>query len=200
MNSSRTTSFQLIERIKKGDRDAFNPLFEKYRKRLAVWIYYRLSASLRAYVEIDDLLQETFLRAFTQFDDFTYQSSGSFMRWISRIAEHLIADTARFHGRAKRHASEVVPLRSPSNPAGVEPIDPQTPSRIFSRQQKLADLIARLDALPGNYREVIILAKVEGLTTQEIAERLGKSREGAALLLCRALKSFRETLAAPPLL
>jgi RNA polymerase sigma-70 factor (ECF subfamily) len=198
MISSRTTSFQLIERIKKGDRDAFNPLFEKYRKRLAVWIFYRLSASLRAYVEIDDLLQETFLRAYRQFDDFTYQSSGSFMRWISRIAEHVIADAARFQGRAKRHAPEIVPLRSPSNPAGVEPIDLQTPSRIFSRQEQLGGLIARLGALPANYREVIILAKIEGLTTQEIAERLGKSREGAALLLCRALKSYRETLVTPP--
>jgi len=53
-----------------------------------------------------------------------------------------------------------------------------------------------LDALPAEYREMILLAKFEGLTTKEISARVEKSRESVALTLHRALKRFRELEAA----
>ena len=67
-----------------------------------------------------------------------------------------------------------------------------TPSRLLGQRERLQQLIETLDALPENYRRAIILAKIEGLTTQELAEQLGKPREAAALVLHRALRSFRE--------
>jgi DNA-directed RNA polymerase specialized sigma24 family protein len=48
-----------------------------------------------------------------------------------------------------------------------------------------------MDALPQDYRQVLILAKIEGISTAEMAERLGKSREAVALLVYRALRRFR---------
>jgi len=53
-------------------------------------------------------------------------------------------------------------------------------------------LLEHLDSLPANYRQVVLMTKVEGLSTQETAERLGKSRESVALLLHRALRRLRE--------
>ena len=188
---SPTTSFQLVELIKKGDRDAFSPLLERYRSRLAVWVFYRMSPELRRWVDVEDIVQETTLRAFREFDKFTYQGPGSFMRWLARMAEHIIIDSARYRGRDKRHA-DLVRFRSQSNPQGPEPLDSMTPSRLFGQRERLHRLVQSLDALPENYRRAIILAKIEGLTTQELAEKLGKTPESAALLLHRALKSFRE--------
>ncbi len=187
-----TSSFDLIERIKRGDREAFTPLFEKYRPRLAVLVHYRMGARLRDAFEVDDIVQETFLQAYRQFDHFAYQSPGSFFRWLSRITEHVIIDAARHQGRDKRNAGERVPLRSESNPGGLEPADSKTPSRLYTEREAVVRLMHRLDELPEQYRQAIILAKVEGLTTQEMAERLGKSREAASLLLHRALKQFRQ--------
>ncbi len=187
-----TSSLSLIERIKRGDREAFTPLFEKYRPRLTALLYCRLGPQLRGSVEVEDLLQETLLRAFREIDHFTYRSPGSFFRWIARIADHVVVDAARFAGRGKRHAQEIVPLRSPSNPDGPEPVDSRTPSRVLAQQEGLARLLEQLDALPENYRRVIVMAKVEGLTTREIAEKLGKSREAASLLLHRALAQLRK--------
>lgn len=187
-----TSSLILIQRIKRGEREAFSPLFEKYRSRLGIWIGYRLGEGVRQHMEVDDVVQETFLRAFQEFNRFTYESPGSFFRWLSAIAEHVIIDKARYYGREKRKAEEVLRLRSPSNPGGPEPVDSSTPSRRLSKREDIEQLLRSLDALPEDYRQAILLAKVEGLTTQELAERIGKSREAAALLLHRALKRLRE--------
>ena len=189
MNSS---TFGLIDRIRHGDREAFTPLFRKYRPRLAVFVHYRLSPQLRAQIEIDDILQETLFRAYQELGQFSYHGPGSFFRWLSRIAEHVVVDEARYRGRAKRRAADVVPFRSDSNPAGPEPVDSKSPSRLFARGEKFRRLMQRLDALPANYRDIIILSKVEGLSTAEVAEKLGKTREATALLLHRALKHLRE--------
>ena len=188
---SITSSHGLIERIKNGDPEAFTALFEKYRPRLAVLIHYRLSAQLQSAFEVDDILQETFLKAFRDFRQFTYQGAGSLMAWLARIADHVMADLARFQSRQKRHAEEMLRFRSDSNPTGPEPADSRTPSRILAEEEGLQRLLAKLNSLPENYRQAILLMKVEGLSTQEAAERLGKSNEATALLLHRALKRFR---------
>jgi RNA polymerase sigma-70 factor (ECF subfamily) len=114
------------------------------------------------------------------------------MAWLSRIADHLIVDAARYRNREKRRAEEMVRLRSESNPEGAVPADSETPSRVFEREENAQNLVKKLDALPAEYREMILMAKFEGLTTKEISERTGKSRENVALLLHRALKRFRE--------
>jgi RNA polymerase sigma-70 factor (ECF subfamily) len=186
-----SSSQGLIERIKNGDHEAFSTLFAKYRPRLAVLIHYRMSPELRSSFEVDDILQETLLKAFRDFDQFKYQSPGSFMSWLARIADHVMADLARSQGRKKRHAAEMLRFRSESNPSGPEPLDSKTPSRILAEEEGLRRLLAKLNSLPDNYREAILLMKVEGLSTQEAATRLGKSNEATALLLHRALKRFR---------
>lgn len=186
-----TSSQGLIERIKNGDHEALSALFEKYRPRLAVLIHYRISPELRRSFEVDDILQETFLEAFRDFDQFTYQSPGSFMSWLARISDHVMADLARSQGRQKRHAAEMLRFRSESNPSGPEPVDSRTPSRALAEEEGLRGLLEKLNSLPENYREAILLMKVEGLSTQEAAARLGKSNEATALLLHRALKRFR---------
>jgi RNA polymerase sigma-70 factor (ECF subfamily) len=186
-----TTSFGAVESVKGGDYDAFAALFAKYRRRLAVLLRYKAGPELRSTVEIDDLMQETFLRAFRDIQHFTYESPGSFWNWLSSIAGHVVMDAARFDGRQKRQAADVVRFRSASNPNGPDPVDAKTPSLLLSEKEAVGTLFERLDALPEDYRQAILLAKVEGLSTAEVAARMGKSREGAALLLHRALKRLR---------
>lgn len=187
-----TSTFNLIHRVKGGDKEALSQLFDRYRRRLAVLAHYRLGPHMRGLVEVDDILQETLLKAYMQFDQFTYREPGSFFRWLARIQEHVIADTARYHGRQKRQAVDVLPFRSDSNPGGPEPADSRTPSRLMAQDEGLRALLRDLDELPDDYREVILLLKIEGLSTQEAAERMGKSRETIALLLHRAIKRFRQ--------
>src|SRR5277367_6214233 len=149
-----TSTFDLIERFREGDEAAFSQLFRKYRPRLAVLIRYKLSEAMRGRVEPDDILQEVFLQASRDIKSFTYRSPGSFMSLLSRIADHVIADFARAQARQKRDAGDPVRFRSESNPAGPELIDATTPSRIFDQNQRVEKLLARLEALPPDYRAV----------------------------------------------
>jgi RNA polymerase sigma-70 factor (ECF subfamily) len=185
-----TSTYDLIARIEQGDNSAFTPLFEKYQKRLALLIHYKLSQELRRLTEVEDALQETFLEAFRDIERFRYQKPGGFLSWLSRIADHVIADAARFHARRKRRA-ELVRFRSEGTPDGPEPADSATPSRLLAEKESLQALIQKLDSLPEDYRRAILLAKVEGLSNAEMAERLDRSRESTALLLHRAIKRFR---------
>lgn len=187
-----TSTLGLIERVKRGDTEAFGQLFRKYRRRLAVLIYYRMGAELKRHAEVDDILQETFFEASQRMNQFNYQSPGSFMAWLSRIADHVIIDASRFYGRHKRDGRESLRFRSESNPGGPEPADFNTPSRLFAQEERVHMLLSKMDELPQEHREVILLAKFEGLSTAEISARLGKSREAIAVLLHRALKRFRE--------
>lgn len=190
--ASPTSTFDLVERFKNGDNGAFSTLFQLYHHRLAVSVYYRMSPELRALNELDDILQEVFLNAARSMDQFTYRSAGSFMAWLLRIADHVIVDSARFQNRQKRRAQEMLRFRSASNPTGPDPVDSNTPSRLFAQQEAIQLLLGKLDALPPDYRQVILLSKFDGLTTLEIATKMGKSRKTVALLLHRAVKKFHE--------
>lgn len=192
-----TSTLGLVERVKEGDTQAFSLVFRKYRKRLAVLIHYRMGPSLQARMEVDDILQETFFAASRQLDQFTYESPGSFMAWLAKIADHVMIDAARFQGRQKRDWGKNIGFRSQSNPGGAEPVDFETPSRIFSRDERVKILFKKLDQLSAEQREVILLAKFEGLSTEEIGARLGKTRAAVGVLLHRALKLYRESVGAP---
>ncbi|MBZ5620614.1 MAG: RNA polymerase sigma factor [Acidobacteriia bacterium] len=185
-----TSTFTLLEKAKAGDEEALSQAFEEHRRRLAVLIHFKLSPRARELSEVEDLVQETYLRAFRDLHAFTYQTPGSFLRWLSSIADHVIIDRVRYQNRDRR-AAEEVPFRSPSNPAGPEPADTKTPSRLFAQQEAVERLLSRLNALPEDYRQAILMAKIEGLSTGEMAERLGKSREAVSLLVYRAVKRFR---------
>ncbi len=183
---ANTSSYEWIERVKQGDQEAFSRLFEKYRSRLAVLVHYKLGASLRRHADVDDVLQETLLRAYQDIGSFDYRAPGGFISWLARIAGHVIADIARAQNRQKR-AGEHVRFRSESNPGGPEPADYNTPSRIFTENESLGRFVETLGRLPEDYRRVILLAKVEGLTISEVAQRLEKSNQATSLLLHRAI-------------
>ncbi len=183
-----TSSYDLVELARSGDEDAFRLLFEKYHRRLALFAHYRLGETLRSSMDVDDVVQETFLEASRDMARFEYRSPDSFFRWLASIARHVIEDAARRQNRRKRDGGVRVEA------ADGELVDTLTPSRILFQSEKIRALIECLDELPPQYREVIVLAKLEGLAPAEIAQRLDKPREAVALLLHRALKRFRSEI------
>ena len=68
-----------------------------------------------------------------------------------------------------------------------EPVKLTTPSVIMTRKEDLDKLEKAIDELKPEHKEVIVLAKIEGLSYKEIGERLGKSADAVGMLLSRAM-------------
>ena len=74
--------------------------------------------------------------------------------------------------------------------AALEAVDTTTPSAIMSKKEEFDKLARAIEELTPQYREVIVLTKIEGLSYKEIADRMGKSSEAVRKLVSRALEAL----------
>ena len=104
-----TTERDLIARAVAGDDRALEELFLSYYDRLARRIERRLPANLRRTVSEEDILQQTFFAACQELPGFEYRGRWSVYRWLCRIAEFRLRDTAKAQQTAKRGGDRVLP-------------------------------------------------------------------------------------------
>jgi len=175
-SASQNATLALVAAAKAGDDDAYDALFGRIGGRLRLFIEARLGPALRAREEPMDLVQETYLaahRAFAGFDPGDRPADVAFRAWICRIAEHCICARADHHGAAKRtppaeaaRVSRIVQSASARNPG---------PLTAAGQADASARLLAALDALPPDQREVVLLRQFEDLSLAEIAQRTDAS-------------------------
>src|SRR5688572_6918872 len=80
----------LVKKAQQGDRAAFDRLFERYRTGVRDLIGMRLRDPARKKLEVDDLVQETFLRALQKIGSFKWQGDESFLRWLRGIGANVV--------------------------------------------------------------------------------------------------------------
>ena len=126
----------------------------------------------------------------------TYKDEGDFVRWLSKIAENEIRGSLKKLHADKRDIRKEVRLYNygPITGGGFVrtpgPIEATTPSVIMSRKEDLAKLEKAMDELKPEYREAIILTKIEGLSYGKVATRLDKSPDAVRMLATRAMVSL----------
>jgi RNA polymerase sigma-70 factor (ECF subfamily) len=190
-------SKRLLDHAAAGDRTALDELFERCRPRLRRLLALRAGIALQ-HGDLDDLVQEAHLEATRQFDSYTYQGPDSFFRWLATVALHRLANLQRMAGARKRDRRRELPLQGGGStvaPNAVQPAalgpGPRTMTVGAEAEQRLDAALARLSA--GD-RDVITLARIEGLSLQEIAERQGRTRNAVALSLSRALRKLKDEM------
>jgi len=155
---------------------------------------------LRSKLESMDLVQDTFIAALRDLGNFTYQNEGDFLRWLSTIAENRLRDNLKKIHADKRDIRKEMSLnnnRQSSQDSFVKmsgPVDSTTPSMIMSRREELDGLEKALDKLKPEYKEVILLTKIEGLSSKELGDRLGKAPGAVRMLLSRAMMALASAL------
>jgi RNA polymerase sigma-70 factor (ECF subfamily) len=155
-----------------------------------------MGKELRSKLESVDLVQDVFVSALKDLGNFTYKNEGDFLRWLSGITENRLRDNLdKLHADKRDIRKEVRlnthrPTIEDSFAAALEPIDATTPSVIFSKREELSKLAKAIDALKPEYREVIVLTKVEGLSYREIGDKLGRSADAARMLFSRAMAAL----------
>jgi len=152
-----------------------------------------MGAEIRSKLESMDLVQDALMCALRDLGDFTYRNEGDFLRWLTKIAENRLRDNLdRLHAdkRDIRREIRLDDREQTSGGGGVGtagPIEATTPSVIMSRKEDLDRLEKAIDQLRPEYREVIMLAKIEELSYSQIGDRLGKSTGAVKMLVSRAI-------------
>ena len=149
---------ELVERARAGERAAFDQLVARYQRRL-LRLVLRL---LRDQAEAEDVVQETFLRAYRALPRF--RGEAAFYTWLYRIALNG-ARNAILRRRQRSSPQGVMPSQLP---APVPEIG--TPESMLLSKQVMLAIDAALEALPLELRTAIVLREIEGLSYEEIAQ------------------------------
>jgi RNA polymerase sigma-70 factor (ECF subfamily) len=173
----------LVEETLAGNQLSFQLLVERYSDRLfALARHYTQNP-----VEIEDVIQESFLKAFRRLDTFHHQSS--FYTWIYRIATNTILDFLKRRGR-----SPIQTVEDPEILARPEPTDGFAPGANLEREE-IAEVTHKVLAeLPDIFRTVLVMREFEERPYQEIADVLGISIGTVESRLFRARARFKERL------
>jgi RNA polymerase sigma-70 factor (ECF subfamily) len=190
-------SKRLVDHAAAGDPRALDELFAQCLGRLRRLLAMKGGRALAA-AELDDLVQEAYLEAVRRFPDYTYQGPDSFFRWLATVALHRLANLQRMAAAQKRDRARERPLQGDGStlvPGAVQPAHAGPgPRTLTLGVEAQARLDTALGKLSEQDREVIVLARVQGLALQEIAERIGRTRNAVALLLSRALRKLKAAL------
>lgn len=197
--ASESETHLLIVRAQDGDKSAFDELAKVHADRVASLLRRRLGPRFAHKVEISDLVQETFLRAWQAIGSFTWQGEAAFFAWLVRIATTVFRMELRSLRTKKRDVKREVSLNCPVPAPGGgvgELVDlirmsGASPSRALRRDERFRRLQFAMSKLSPDHRKVIILAHIQGLHTGEIARHMGRSPEAVSLLLYRGLMKLK---------
>ncbi len=164
---------ELLEQAQAGDLDAFAEFMRTFERRIRA-VCYRLLDDAR---DVDEAVQDTFVQAWRNLDRFRGDSAP--YTWLYRIAvnEALM--------RRRRKTLPTSELQETSVAASED---------AFAAADARAFLIARLRALPDDYRAAVVLRDVEGLSNEEVAEALEISLAAAKSRIHRGRMQLREQL------
>ncbi len=161
--SDREVDQQLVERVQRGDKGAFDLLVTKYQRKLGRL----LSRFIRDPSEVEDVTQEAFIKAYRALPNF--RGDSAFYTWLYRIGintakNHLVAMGRRAPTSTEMDAEEAENLES-----GDQLRDLNTPeNQMMSRQ--VGDTVNQtLQELPEELRTALTLREIEGLSYEEIA-------------------------------
>jgi RNA polymerase sigma-70 factor (ECF subfamily) len=178
----------LVAKAREGDLAAFNELVNSYSRKI-----FRLAKHITQNEEdAEDVLQETFLKAFEHLGDFQGQSK--FYTWIVRIAVNESLMKLR-----KRKSDRSVPLDEPVD-TGEDTVVreiavwDENPEQKYSREELGQILDEAVQGLRPAFRTVFVLRDIEELSTEETAEALGISVPAVKSRLLRARLQLREKL------
>jgi RNA polymerase sigma-70 factor (ECF subfamily) len=191
---------QLLTLARAGSESARGQLLEQYRNYLTLLARLQIGRRLQGKVDEADLVQETFLEAHRQFARFRGDSEAELAAWLRTILAgvvlHLVRrffGTQRRNVRLERELADELDQSSRFLDGGLVARE-SSPSQRASRREQAVMLADALKELPPDYREVLILRHLEGLTFPEVAARMRRTVDSVEKLWVRALPRLRRVL------
>jgi len=176
-----------VERARSGDSDAFRLLVEQH-SRAIFRLAFRMTGNEQ---DAEDVVQETFLRAYKQLD--RYEARSSFSTWLYRIASNYSLDLMRMR---KRHESRREHGTDEDQRDILQsiPLDTPGPDRLMYGEEVREKVNAAMDELSAQERTAFVLRHFEGLSIEEIGEALGTGANATKHSIFRAVQKLRRSL------
>jgi len=180
---------ELVDHAKNGDQSAFRQIMERHNRRL-----YRVArAVMRDDTEAEDVVQETYLRAFSNLSKFRGESS--LTTWLTRIA----LNEALGRKRKQRATVTLESLETAQETSAqiiqFPAMDTEADPERSAAQHEIRRLLERaMDALPEAFRLVFVMRDVEEMSIEETAAHLGIRPETVKTRLHRARRLLRQSL------
>jgi RNA polymerase sigma-70 factor (ECF subfamily) len=194
---------QLLQEARGGDAATLGRLLETYRRYLALLARVQIGQRLQGKVDASDVVQETFLEAHQNFPRFRGGSEAEFVAWLRQILAGNLADLLRRYlgakGRDVRLEREIQDAFDRSSILLDRGLVAQqsSPSQQAVRREQAVILADALEQLPDDYRDVLVLRHLEGLSFPEVARRMGRSLDSVEKLWMRGLARLRQIMGGP---
>lgn len=172
-----------------------------YRPWLTLLARLEIDGRLRGKFDASDIVQQTMLEAWKDGSQFRGQTEGQRLAWLRKILAHVLAhEVRRYRATEKRDIGREVSIhqslgQSSQRLSQLLVTAVKSPSHQASQREREVILSQVLDRLPDDYREVIILRNLEGLSHEEVARRMDRSVGAVRMLWVRALERLRGELA-----
>jgi RNA polymerase sigma-70 factor (ECF subfamily) len=177
-----------VARVRAGDGDAYRVLVDRH-SRSVFRLAYRMTGNEQ---DSEDVVQETFMRAYKQLH--RWEARSSFSTWLYRIAANYSLDLVR---RRKRHGevtmNETGPDDAPEMIQSIASNDPG-PDRLMFSGRVQETVSAALNELSQQERTAFVLRHFEGQSIEEISGALGLSGNAAKHSIFRAVQKLRRAL------
>lgn len=163
MTDQQISDRQLVARVQKGDRRAFDLLVVKYQHRILALV----GRFVSDFAEAQDVTQEAFIKAYRALPSF--RGDSAFYTWMYRIA----VNTAKNHliSRGRKTPTNDIDLDDAAYFTDESHMrDMDTPDGLLQRDQLRDVVFAAIDALPEELRIAVTLREIDGLTYEEIAD------------------------------
>src|SRR3954469_18291017 len=179
---------ELVDKARKGDRDAFRTLFERYHRRA----YALAFGVVRHQDDALDVVQDAFIKAHKYLDRF--EGNSSFYTWLYRIVMNLAIDHLRKHRKVKPVELDETRLE----PDADEPLLPRilggNPGQALIDKQIRARIDQALDELSENHRSVLVMRELEGLSYEDMAQAMSCSKGTIMSRLFHARRNMQKRL------
>lgn len=197
MESRQEDVGKLAEAAARGERSAVDALLGRYLPELRAFVRLRAGPMVRARESSSDLVQSVCREVLQHIDRFQFPSEPAFKQWLYTTALRKILNRQEYYLAQKRDALREAPLdndRSSDERLMAAYRTFSTPSRQAMLREEMERIERAFESLPDEYREVITLAHIVGLSRAEIAQHMGKSEGAVRVLLHRALAKVSSLL------
>jgi RNA polymerase sigma-70 factor, ECF subfamily len=201
MDETGNPTRDLFERMRAGDRAAFDRFFERSAPRILIYLQYNMGPRLRGKMDPSDLLQNLYLGLLEKFPSFSRRAGErGIHRTLLRMADHEITEAyRRFFKVGKRDARREVATSYLRDADGEEaslldgiPSRDTSITRRVVRQEEYRRILRMLSRLTPLEQFITVSRVIEEVSVQEIADLLGKSRGAVHMILSRARDKLRE--------